>query len=148
MEGELSVTRALDATEVYHLCNKAESRMRRALKQRRVILVGETLLLKFEGRLAALAVRDEGIFKEGFWYCPYGKRIRALWRGLYQTGVLTYPYLSGPWVEVRFMRGRAISSPSVQNEIAKLKETDLDTVSVNARSKRTKQEKVLGVDAP
>ena len=128
----------------YYLCKTSESRLRRALRQYKVILLGETLLLKFEGRLAAIALRDEGSFKKGIWYCPGGKKQRQQWRDLYKTGTLVHPYISGVWIPVRESKEHILNS--VMKKASRLKEKELSDRKKYIRIKNLNEEKFKYVD--
>jgi len=84
----------------YYLCYSSEDRMVIALEQRQMILIDDFLLLKFYGKLAAVALESRNDFKKGFWYCPFGKTHRKEWLALYAQGVVSLPELVGTWIEI------------------------------------------------
>ena len=66
--------------------------------------MSNSLLLKFRGRLAALAIRDCGKLKKGYWYSPLGREDREWWRYVYAEGMLHMPSAPGEWLRIRRVR--------------------------------------------
>jgi hypothetical protein len=92
----------------YWLCYAAEERLAHSIKKGRTIVVENNLLLKFEGRLAALCLEDfttsdGSVFKKGFWYSLIGKKERNWFKEQYRKGITRIDQIEEEidWVEVR-----------------------------------------------
>lgn len=75
----------------YELCSLSESRLFHAIKEGKVMVINNALLLKFHGRMSALCVQDfvapDGSeFKAGRWYSPFGDDFRDNLKHLYKKG--------------------------------------------------------------
>ncbi|XKT74338.1 MAG: hypothetical protein ACJKTH_03210 [Patescibacteria group bacterium UBA2163] len=93
----------------YTLCSSAESRLFTSMREGFTIIVDDCLVLKFEGRMAALCTHDfvaaDGSeFKAGYWYAPY-KQTRLDFKDAYESGVTRVNDMSyGEWVCIRECR--------------------------------------------
>ncbi|PIR85494.1 hypothetical protein COU15_00155 [Candidatus Kaiserbacteria bacterium CG10_big_fil_rev_8_21_14_0_10_45_20] len=129
----------------YHLCGLAEPRMRKSIKGKKVILVDDCFLLKFEGCLAGLPLEDRGEFKKGWWYCPHDKDVRTRWRDLFEEGSLIETGLTGEWVRVReVIEGKPALTEYAKRQSEKLKNQKLSKWNILRRNKKTRVEIITG----
>ncbi|OWK26903.1 MAG: hypothetical protein US76_02220 [Parcubacteria group bacterium GW2011_GWA2_38_13b] len=91
----------------WHLCEEAELRMRNSIKDKAVILANKGLLIKFNGRLSALCIKNfsssgRGIFYEGNWYSPTDTVLREEIKKAFDDGDYSrIDLLSGNWALMR-----------------------------------------------
>lgn len=81
-----------EGKHTHEFCDLSEERMIFSMRQGYTIVLGQHLLLKFFGKMAALCTQDftgpGGMqFKKGVWYSPYGKEFRETLRDEYRRGV-------------------------------------------------------------
>lgn len=105
----------------WRLCEKAEPRLMGAIKDNGVIVIGEQddplLLLKFSGRISALALRDFSdqngkIFREGSWYSPK-RETKKLLVEAFEGGQGRIVIPEGEWVAIRPLEHSYINSAEV-----------------------------------
>lgn len=84
----------------------------KALQNGYVIVVYEHLVLKFEGKMTALCLKDfkgpDGSrFKKGYFYSPNGDGIRSFFKEEYQSGTTKIrKKVKGDWAEARLAEDR------------------------------------------
>jgi hypothetical protein len=97
------------------LCGSSELLIEYAMVHGWTILVDGHLLMKFNGKITALCVKnytapDGTSFKEGVWYSPRKKERRSFYKNEYAKGATALPYSdTEDWAEVRPQRDKYYS---------------------------------------
>lgn len=116
----------------WHLCEEAELRMRASIEKRAVILANKCLLIKFNGRLSALCIKNfsssgRGIFYEGNWYSPTDIALREEIKKAFDDGDYSrIDLLSGNWA---IMRGLNINNENNYRQYLEIINGAISTLS-------------------
>lgn len=103
--------------QTWWLCGTAEPKLKKSIVDGAVILVNDTLLVKFVGKLTGLCIRtmttDEGkIFLEENWYSPADKKSRETLKQAFDTGMSRVAINQGIWLPMRALIPDGDKSPA------------------------------------
>lgn len=119
----LDAKMALEAVhDGWFLCDEAEEKLLKVLKGK-VMLVNDSLLLKFEGKIAGLGLKSFTLrcsgqtFLAGVWYCPTDEQLRSDLESKYKKGELVADIDSGTWVVMRAVEQTANKKVSASKVI-------------------------------
>lgn len=105
------------------LCPTAEDLMMKSLKNKAVVLVNASILMKFVGKLTGLCTESfstrKATFLEGNWYSPVDPESREAIRQAFDRGEPRVNLAEGLWIILRSVddnsRGNAVMALSQQN---------------------------------
>jgi len=127
----------------WYLCDDAEARLFESMASNAVVLVNESLLVKFSGKLSALCTKtftnNEGYtFLEGNWYSPIDIESRQVIKDAYTKGIAKIDVDNSNWAIMRYVTNiNNLSANTVLYTTKKYTESMPDQFNVNSATRET-----------